>query len=203
MIERIEINLLPAEYRVHRRAIRIQRELLYPALFVAILWMVLWWLTISISSQITEKQQNISQIEDSIRKNQHIKAEIERLKTDRKTIGDKIIALERISVNKEKWVRLMEIFCGRIPRYTWLGSLEERSAQSPPQIVIRGSTFSFPEVANFMTRLAESEFITAVDLSTIEQTSQTQDKSFSFNLTGTINPDARIVKMFGDSAKGN
>jgi Tfp pilus assembly protein PilN len=201
MIERIEINLLPAEYRVHRQQLRIQREILYPALGVGLIFVALWWVTISLGSQISQKQQNIASIEQGIQKNSQVRQEIEQLKSDRKVIEDKIVALERISVNREKWVRLMEIFCGRIPRFSWLTSLEEKAAQSPPQIVIKGNTFSFPEVANFMSKLAESDYITAVDLSTIEQIT-TPTKNYAFSLTGTVNPDARITKPFDETEKG-
>jgi Tfp pilus assembly protein PilN len=190
MIERVEINLLPAEYRVHKRVIRLSRAVVYPVLGLVVLAFFLLSWTIGLDSQIHQIRGDILNVDDMIRKNSFIKDQINRLRADRSVIQEKIVALERINVNREKWVRLMEILCQRIPDFTWIVSVDEKDL-NPPVLGIEGRTLSFPEVANFMSRLSESEFIRGVDLSSIEET-QEGVKLFRFNISCTINPDVRL-----------
>jgi len=190
MIERVEINLLPAEYRVHKRSIRLSRSIFYPILGVFFLGFIMISWVIGLDAQISQKQTDIRNVDEQIRKNKYIKEQITKLRSDKSVIQEKIIALERINVNREKWVRLLEILCQRLPDFTWIVSVDEKD-QSPPVLAIEGRTLSFPEVANFMTRLSESEFIRSVDLSSIEETKDAS-KSFRFNISCTINPDVRL-----------
>jgi Tfp pilus assembly protein PilN len=190
MIERIEINLLPAEYRVHKRGIRLERAVVYPVLVLLVFGFFLLSWTISLDNQIRQLHNDIANVDDMIRKNSFIKEQINKLKADRAVIQEKIRALERINVNREKWVRLMEILCQKLPDFTWIISVDEKD-QNPPILVIEGRTLSFPEVANFMSQLSESYFIKAVDLTSIEETRDAL-KSFRFNISCTINPDVRL-----------
>jgi Tfp pilus assembly protein PilN len=140
-------------------------------------------------SQITQLKTDIFRTEESFKKNKPIKDEITRLKDSKKIIEGKIIALERISVDRGKWVRLMEVFCQRLPDFTWLISCEEKDST----IMIEGKTFSFPEVANFMSRLSESRYIKAVDLSGIEQ--KDASKTFSFIISCKVNTEVEMDKV--------
>jgi Tfp pilus assembly protein PilN len=190
MIDRVEINLLPAEYRVHKRGIRISRAIVYPSLGLVFLGFLLLSWTIGLDTEIGQLKGDILNVDELIRKNSYIKDQINKLRADRAVIQEKIVALERINVNREKWVRLMEILCQRVPDFTWVVSIDEKD-QNPPVLAIEGRTLSFPEVANFMSRLSESEFIKSVDLSSIEETKEAV-KMFRFNISCTINPDVRL-----------
>ena len=192
MIDRIEINLLPAEYRVRKKGMRVPREVVYPLLVIALGGLFVSYYTMDLDGKIGKARQDISDVTQRIAKEGHIKAEIEALQRDRQIVYDKIRALQRISVNKGKWVHLMEVLCAYLPRYTWLTSIEETVA-SPTSSALRlqGSTYSFPEVANFMTKLTESEYVTNVDLSSIDQTGDAR-KAFTFSLTAALNPDAGL-----------
>lgn len=190
MIEKIEINLLPAEYRIHRRHFHLEREFVYPLFFLVItcIGLVLW--SVSIQNSIGICENEIKALEQQIAINRPIQEEIQKLRSDQSMVQEKIRALERINVNREKWVRLMEELSGRLPDYTWLISIKEENS-IPPMIHLEGRTFSFPEVANFMSRLKDSEYINDVDLSRIEQIDP-ETKLFSFSISCEINPDAKL-----------
>ncbi len=193
MIERIEINLLPAEYRVHKRSIKLQREVVYPALAFVGLWLGLWMWSTAREGRITAVTNEITAIEKKIDDNKHIKKEINKLRKDRTVIREKIRALQRISVNKAKWVRLMEILSAELPPFTWLSSVQERGSEDRSMLRMTGSTFSFPEVATLMTGLTGTEYITSVDLANIAQQSG-ENPSYVFSLTATVNPDVSLDK---------
>jgi Tfp pilus assembly protein PilN len=192
MLERIEINLLPAEYRFHpHNLILIKREVIYPFLVLVIAFTVMALWVVMIKVEIHDYQGKISSIEAMIKENQYVQSEIRRLESERTIVLEKVKALERINVNRGKWVGLMEAFCRCLPDQTWITSILE-SAGASNMLEISGRTLSFPEVASFMSRLSASEYITSVDLINIELI-KAGAKSFNFMISCGINPDAGLT----------
>jgi Tfp pilus assembly protein PilN len=190
MIERIEINLLPAEYRIHRKKIQIKREVAYPVLAAGVIALVLSLVSAGLQSTIWAHRNEIKALDQAIEQNRPIQNEINQLRDEKKVIQEKIRGLELISVNREKWVRLMEEISNRLPEYTWLTSIKEE-AVVPPLLRIEGQTFSFPEVANFMSNMKDCQYISSVDLSQIEQVSP-QEHIFRFSVSCAINDNAYL-----------
>jgi Tfp pilus assembly protein PilN len=186
MIERIAVNLLPAEYRVHKKSLHLQREVIWPLFIVVLVWCGLLAWDFKLDTSINEVRHDIEVTEMSIRSNKPIKDEIIRLKESKNVVHGKILALEQINVDKAKWVRLMEVLCQRLTEYTWITSCEEKEES----LIIEGATFSFPEVANFMSRLTESSYVKSVDLAGIEERGPA--KTFWFSITCKLNPRAAI-----------
>jgi Tfp pilus assembly protein PilN len=147
-------------------------------------------LTFGLNTEIQQRKNEIVAVDAMIKANSYIKEQIAKLKADRAVIQEKILALERINVNREKWVRLMEIMCQRLPDFTWILSISEKT-QTPPVLAVEGRTLSFPEVANFMSQLSGSSYIRGVDLSSIEEIKEAI-KMFRFSISCTINPDAQL-----------
>lgn len=203
MIDRIEINLLPAEYRVHRKSFKIQRVVAYPILVAAIIWGCIAFLSIGLQNSIRQYHNEMRVLQQQIDQNRPIQNEINQLRKNKGTIQEKIHALELINVNREKWVRLMEEFSNRLPAYTWVVSLKEENS-TPPVVYVDGRTYSFPEVANYMSNLNACSYIKSVDLSQIEQISS-KDRLFRFSLSCSINADAYLdgSSTAGDDTGGS
>jgi len=191
MYDFIEVNLLPAEYRVHRRAIRLEPIIVIPMVVVGAVSLGLVLYQGVLGTEAMRLRNEIMGLDAQIRINAPIEQEIQALSEEKKVIVGKIMALERISVNRAKWVRLLETLCRYLPPYSWLVGVKESSA-APPTLVLQGQTRSFPEVATYMTDLRKSEFITAIELTKIEQTGDA-DKSYGFEIVCTINPNAGLT----------
>jgi Tfp pilus assembly protein PilN len=192
MIERIEINLLPAEYRVHKKSLHLRREIFYPIVGVGTIWFALFLWNLKLDSAISQVQLNITATDRLIRANKPIKDQIDRLKDSKNIIKGKIQGLEQINVDKAKWVRLMEVLCQKLPDFTWLIACEERDST----LFVDGITYSFPEVANFMSRLSESAAIKSVDLAGIEE--KDASKTFSFSISCKLNAKPEILYTVSD-----
>lgn len=197
MIERIEINLLPAEYRIHRKQFRVKREFAYPVIVAGVAAVGFMFTGAYMQNSIRAYRNEIKAIQQAIEKNRPIQQEISRLQDDKKQVQMKIRALELIDVNREKWVRLMEEVSSRLPEYTWLTSMKEE-AGPPPVIHLEGRTYSFPEVANLMSNLKDCPYISTVDLSQIEQ-ADTKDRIYRFSISCAIDdnvylPSGRMEK---------
>lgn len=189
-IELIEINLLPAEYRIHRRTIKLQREVVYPILLLLICAVAFTFWSFGLSFEVSRLKNEINALDRRIQQNKPIQNEINALRNNKNIIQEKIRALERISVNKEKWVSLMEIISGNLPRYSWLTSVKEQNSM-PPVLHIEGQTYSFPDVANYMSNLLKSEYVQGIELSNIEQINP-QLGIYKFSLVCTVNPDIKL-----------
>ncbi|MBD3239809.1 MAG: hypothetical protein GF331_04435 [Chitinivibrionales bacterium] len=198
MYDFIEVNLLPAEYRVRKRNVRLEPWIVWPALgVVAVLGGLGLFHTVQ-TAEIEQLQNRSRQLDVQIRANAKVEQEINKLEQEKKTIVGKIMALERISVNRAKWVRLLEIFCRHLPQYSWLVSMTE-SDGTPPKLTLQGKTRSFPEVATYMADLRKSIYVTNVELTRIEQMSDAE-KVFGFEIVCTIDPDAGLTTV--DESKG-
>ncbi len=192
MIERIEINLLPAEYRIHKRSLKLSRWTVYPALGLLLLAVGAIFFHIYMLNKVSTLTDEIASLDRQITANKPIQTEINQLRQEKSIIDEKIRALERINVNREKWVRLLEVFSSNLPSYSWLMSVKEEVG--PTSILrVEARTYSFPEVAYYMTKLKENEFISEVELHEIEQiSSEDLRRVYRYSLSCTVNPDAKL-----------
>jgi Tfp pilus assembly protein PilN len=188
MIQKIEINLLPAEYRVRKRGINLSRSIVYPVLVLILLAAGAGFYTIHLNDKQARLSEEIAAIEKEIEANKSVQEEINKLRHEKQVTDQKIRALERISVDRERWVRLLEIFSGSLPPYSWLISVKEE--KGPPEaLLVEARTYSFPEVADYMNRLEKTDYIKSVELTPagIEQIQGHDRKVYKFNITCEIN----------------
>lgn len=198
MIERIEINLLPVEYRVRKRSINLSRSIVYPAVIIVVLAAGAGFYTIHLNDKQERLTEEIEAIEKEINANKHVQAEINKLRQEKQITDQKIRALERISVDREKWVRLLEILSGNLPPYAWLVSVKEDKGP-PEKLLLEARTYSFPEVALYMSKLEEADYIKSVELTGIEQIQGHDRKVYRFNVACDINIDVGMRPVIDDA----
>jgi Tfp pilus assembly protein PilN len=188
MIEKIEINLLPVEYRVRKRNLNLPRSIVYPVVAFIVLAAGAGFYTVYLNEKQTRLTDEIAEIEKEIAANKSVQEEINKLRKEKEITDQKIRALERISVDREKWVRLLEVFSGSLPTYSWIVSLQEET-EPVNRILVEARTYSFPEVAHYMSKLEEAEHIKNVSLTGIEQVQGHDRKVYKFNITCDINAE--------------
>lgn len=160
MVEKIEINLIPHEYRVRTRRFTIKKDVLIPIVISGVLISTMaMWNTV-LKSRIRSVQQETTVIENKIRKFASVKREIEKLGQEQAAMETKIAGLKQINVVRDKWVRLLELYCREIPNNTWLTQLTE----SGSTIKVKGETNAFGEVGQFMVQLMDDSLVNSVKL---------------------------------------
>ncbi|MCL2219830.1 MAG: PilN domain-containing protein [Chitinispirillia bacterium] len=181
MIERIEINLLPAEYRMRKRTINIPRSIVYPAVALVALLICAALYTLYMKDKESRLNEEIAAINKEIEANKGLQKELNELRENKRITESKIAALKQISVDREKWVRLLEMISGGLPSYSWLISVREEAG--PPQwLALEARTYSFPEVAHYMSRLESHELVESVTLTGIEQIDGPDRKVYRYTL---------------------
>jgi Tfp pilus assembly protein PilN len=183
MVEKIEINLIPLEYRVHQRRFVLKKEVLIPILISAILVIVATsWLGF-LNGRISTVTSEITRIESEIRRNKPIQDEIHVLQKKQKSMLAKVNGLKEIKVNRENWVRLSEEFSREIPVNSWLTKITQKKDDAST-IELVGVTEAFGEVGQYMARLMETPRFAVVKLVEIKDKNKSGDMlEFKINVT--------------------
>jgi Tfp pilus assembly protein PilN len=186
----IEVNLLPAEFRVSRNEYAWvgDRRVVYSTLAFIILIAVGWmgWLTLEAS--LASTRSHIDALHKEIQSYDTVKTQIKKLEDLKAKQDAKNQSLRSISVSKKRWIRLLEDLNASVPPHTWIISIKE---EGDDKIAIVGRTYVFQEVAQLMMQLERRPFFDVPALDNIEQVSVTADKSttpaFAFTLHCPLN----------------
>ena len=161
MVEKIEINLIPAEYVVREKHFSINLSIIIPILIsLGLIGITMIWLN-AVSLQIAHERVNISNLEREIEVNKTIQEEIRTLEKQQAEMQVKVAGLKSINVNRAKWVNAFELYAYVLPENTWLTSIEETDDGA---ITINGMTEADAEVGQIMNRLSASPLVTGVSL---------------------------------------
>jgi type IV pilus assembly protein PilN len=87
-------------------------------------------------------------------------AEIKKFKEDQEKIQARISALEKISKDRLREIRVLDLFQQAIPEKVWFTRVEAQGTK----ILISGNAMSDYEISNFMEAIAKSAFLTDVNL---------------------------------------
>ena len=101
-------------------------------------------------------------------------------------VNTKINALKSIQVSKKRWVVLFENVSSVLPPNMWLTSLNQVSEDN---LEMKGMTFDFSEVAEYMVKLEKQVSIEKVSLLTISTTKVDGEEAYSFTIKVVLKQD--------------
>lgn len=184
----IEINLLPAEYRRQKKDLSwiLDRRIVWPivAIVVFIFCAFLLW------GYMNETRQSLQNALEStkaeIEKEKPLLNKINELDAKIAIITQKRNALKSIQVSKKRWVILFENISAILPPNMWLTTLQQTSAH---ELELRGTTYDFSEVAEYMVKLEKQISIASVTLVTIANTKVEGEDAYTFTMKAKIRED--------------
>ena len=184
----VEINLLPAEDRQTKLDLTwiVDRRVVWPtiALLVAL---VAVFMVQSYISETTETLQNrLDSTREEVERQRPILDKITALDAKLKVIAQKNTGLKSIQVSKKRWVILFENISSMMPPNMWLVSLNQ---VSPLDMELRGVTYDFAEVAEYMVKLEKQASFKSVTLTDISTTKIDGEEAYSFVIKAGIKPD--------------
>ena len=184
----VEINLLPAEDRQTKLDLTwiVDRRVVWPtiALLVAL---VAVFMVQSYISEATETLQNrLDSTREEVERQRPILDKITALDAKLKVIAQKNTGLKSIQVSKKRWVILFENISSMMPPNMWLVSLNQ---VSPLDMELRGVTYDFSEVAEYMVKLEKQASFKSVTLTDISTTKIDGEEAYSFVIKAGIKPD--------------
>lgn len=159
----IKINLLPVREERRRMGAR-QEQTLFLFVIILVCIGVFYWHS-STERKIKNLRVQISQAEQEIQRLSKIVKEVEKFKSDKKILEDKIAVIDQLKTYRQVQVHYMDELNKALPEQVWLEFYQQRG----DELVLRGKSLSTEDVADFMRNIEASAYFSEVRL---DQTSQ-------------------------------
>jgi len=198
----IHVNLLPIEYRVVRKdySYLIDMRILL-SVSALILVSVAYLVGQSFfKANLEAKKAVLAEVEREIGENAYVAARIKELENLRDEKTAKNNSLKSISVSKRKWVRILEGVNKSLPLNMWVESIKQ-SEQNDNEMELRGRTYVFPEIAEYMIEMEKNEYFAKVLLNGIELQKEQDRSAFLFTIRINLNPNVGIDTFVSEPVK--
>jgi len=160
----IRINLLP--FRAARKKENVRQQISIFFLSFLFIFAAMFYYNMILNSEIKELDNNIATITKEMNKYSKINKEIASIKNNLAILKKKTDVIKDLEVSREESVRLLDAMTNMvIEKRMWLTSLEDREGG----VSIKGIALDNKTVADFMTRLEQSELFKTVNLKITKQ----------------------------------
>ena len=184
----ISINLLPPEFRKKQKDFSwvTDRRIIWPtvALLVAIVAVVM--LQGYVSETISGLSQELNRVQEEVERERPLLSKISDLEQKQGVINTKINALKSIQVSKKRWVILFENISSVLPPNMWITSINQMGEFD---LEMRGVTYDFSEVAEYMVKLEKQVSIESVSLVTISTAKVDGKEAYNFTIKIVLKRD--------------
>ena len=184
----ISINLLPPEFRKKQKDFSwiTDRRIIWPtvALLVAIVAVVM--LQGYVSETINGLSQELTRVQEEVERERPLLSKISDLEQKQGVVNTKINALKSIQVSKKRWVILFENISSVLPPNMWIMSINQMGEFV---LEMRGVTYDFSEVAEYMVKLEKQVSIQSVSLVTISTAKVDGKEAYNFTIKVVLKRD--------------
>jgi Tfp pilus assembly protein PilN len=181
----IHVNLLPIEYRVVRKDYSFLIDMRILISTVALIGVGVSYMIGQsfFRANLEHKRTALSDVQKEIGANAYVGARIKELEKLRDEKTAKNNSLKSISVSKKKWVRILEGINKSMPLNMWIETMKQSDANDN-ELEMRGRTYIFPEIAEYMIELEKNEYFSKVFLNSIELQKDQKTSAFMFTNAG-------------------
>lgn len=192
----IHVNLLPIEYRVVKKD---YSWLIDMRILVSVTALIAVSAAYVIGqsffqANLESKKTALAKVQQEIGANAYVGSRIKELEKLRDDKTAKNNSLKSISVSKKKWVRILEGINKSMPLNMWIETMKQAEANDN-EMEIKGRTYVFPEIAEYMIELEKNEYFTKVFLNSIELQKESNRSSFVFTIRINLNPNVGIDQL--------
>ncbi|SHM59817.1 PilN domain-containing protein [Fibrobacter sp. UWB7] len=184
----ININLLPGEHRKKQKDLTwlTDRRVVWPTvIFIVSVFAALFVYAYTLES-ISSLEAELQSVRAAVERERPLLKKISELEKNQSIINTKINALKSIQISKKRWVVLFENISSVLPPNMWLLSLSQVSEFN---LEMKGTTFDFSEVAEYMVKLEKQMSVEKVSLVSISTTKVDGDEAYSFTLKVELKKD--------------
>lgn len=189
----IHVNLLPIEYRVVKKdySYLLDMRILVPSMALIAMLAAYVIGQSFFKANLATKRESLEQVKREISENSYVAGRIKELETLRDEKTAKNNSLKSISVSKKKWVRILEGINKSLPLNMWVETIKQAEANNN-EMEVRGRTYVFPEIAEYMLEMEKNEYFSKVLLNSIELQKEAERTSFLFTIRINLNPNVGI-----------
>ena len=184
----ISINLLPPEYRKKQKDFTwiTDRRIIWPTVGLIVAIVAVLMLQTYINETISGLSQELSRVQEEVERERPLLSKISDLEQKQGVINTKINALKSIQVSKKRWVILFENISSVLPPNMWITSINQMGEFD---LEMRGVTYDFSEVAEYMVKLEKQVSIESVSLVTISTSKQEGKEAYNFTIKVILKRD--------------
>lgn len=182
----ISINLLPPEYRKKQKDFTwiTDRRVIWPTVLLIASLVCGGMLYTFINETTATLQQEVQRVKEEVNRERPLLKKISDLEQKQGVINTKINALKSIQVSKKRWVVLFENISSVLPPNMWITSIGQMGEFD---LEMKGTTFDFSEVAEYMVKLEKQVSVQSVSLVTISTTKVDGEEAYSFTIKVVLN----------------
>ena len=184
----ITINLLPGEHRKKQKDLTwlTDRRVVWPTVFFILAIFVALFTYAYTLQELSSKEAELQSVRAAVERERPLLKKISELEKNQSIINTKINALKSIQISKKRWVVLFENISSVLPPNMWLLSVSQVSEFN---LEMKGTTFDFSEVAEYMVKLEKQVSVQKVSLVSISTTKVDGDEAYSFTLKVELKKD--------------
>ncbi|MBO7412213.1 MAG: PilN domain-containing protein [Fibrobacter sp.] len=189
----ISINLLPPEYRKTQKDLSwiTDRRIIWPTIALIAAIVGVYMLNAFTTDTITELNSELDRVRAEVERERPLLTKISDLEQKRGVINTKINALKSIQVSKKRWVILFENVSSVLPPNMWLTSISQLGEN---ELEMKGATFDFSEVAEYMVKLEKQVSVDKVSLVTITTTKVDGEEAYNFTIKVVLKQDLGLAE---------
>ena len=184
----ITINLLPGEHRKQQKDLTwlTDRRVVWPTVFFILAIFVALFTYAYTLQELSSKEAELQSVRAAVERERPLLKKISELEKNQSIINTKINALKSIQISKKRSVVLFENISSVLPPNMWLLSVSQVSEFN---LEMKGTTFDFSEVAEYMVKLEKQVSVQKVSLVSISTTKVDGDEAYSFTLKVELKKD--------------
>lgn len=184
----IQINLLPPKYRKKSKDFTwiTDRRVIWPTVALIVSIVCVYMLNVFVTETISGLQTEVERVKAEVERERPLLSKISDLEQKQGIVNTKINALKSIQVSKKRWVILFENVSSVLPPNMWLTSLNQTGEND---MEMKGLTFDFSEVAEYMVKLEKQASVEKVSLVTISTTKVSGEEAYDFTIRVVLKKD--------------
>ena len=184
----ISINLLPPEFRKKQKDFTwvTDRRIIWPTVALLVAIVAVLMLQTYINDTISGLSQELTRVQEEVERERPLLSKISDLEQKQGVVNTKINALKSIQVSKKRWVTLFENISSVLPPNMWIESISQMGEFN---LEMRGKTYDFSEVAEYMVKLEKQVSVESVTLVTISTTKVDGEEAYNFTIKVVLKRD--------------
>jgi len=184
----ISINLLPPEYRKKQKDFSwiTDRRTIWPTLALIAALIGAYMLFDHVDRTVEDLQNEVQRVKAEVERERPLLTKISDLEQKQGIVNTKINALKSIQVSKKRWIVLFENISSVLPPNMWITSIGQMGEFD---LEMRGVTFDFSEVAEYMVKLEKQPSIEKVSLVTISTAKVDGEEAYNFTIKMVLKRD--------------
>jgi len=184
----ISINLLPPEFRKKQKDFTwvTDRRIIWPTVALIVAVVAIMMIQTYTSETISTLSSELNRVQEEVERERPLLTKISDLEQKQGVVNTKINALKSIQINKKRWVTLFENISSVLPPNMWIESISQMGEFN---LEMRGKTYDFSEVAEYMVKLEKQVSVESVTLVTISTTKVDGEEAYNFTIKVVLKRD--------------